>query len=131
MAELDLAGHGLRVDVHDPYLFAPLPDGRRVVTWSDSDRTHAQLERDWSRADADAYLEWAERRERAAARARPLMLEPPDRERWLDAVGPELLDGRDRRRAGRDPVRGGAGALRRAGPDRHPRRAVATRARRS
>ena len=31
MADLDLAGHGLRVDVHDPYLFAPLPDGRRVV----------------------------------------------------------------------------------------------------
>jgi phytoene dehydrogenase-like protein len=93
MSELDLAGHGLRVDVHDPYLFAPLPDGRRVVTWSDSGRTHAQLERDWTRADADAYLEWAGRRERAAARARPLMLEPPDRQRWLDAVGPGLLEG--------------------------------------
>ncbi|HEY2637235.1 MAG TPA: FAD-dependent oxidoreductase, partial [Solirubrobacteraceae bacterium] len=37
--ELDLAGHGLEVAVHEPYLFAPLPDGRRVVTWSDRDRT--------------------------------------------------------------------------------------------
>ena len=91
--DLDLERHGLLVEVHEPYLFAPFPDGRRVVTWSDSGRTHAQLERDWSRADADAYLDWARRRERAAAAARPLMLEPADRGRWLEAVGPELLDG--------------------------------------
>ena len=93
MTELDLAGHGLRVDVHEPYLFAPLPDGRKRdhVVGLPSHRT--QLERDWSRADADGYVDWADRRERAAARARPLMLEPPDRERWLEAVGPELLDG--------------------------------------
>ncbi len=90
--ELDLARHGLRVDVHDPYLFAPLPDGRRVITWSDPARTHRQLEEDWSRADADAYREWSESREAAAARARPLMLDP-SRERWLEAVGPELLEG--------------------------------------
>jgi phytoene dehydrogenase-like protein len=91
--ELDLRAHGLRVDVHEPYLFAPFPDGRKVVTWSDRERTHAQLERDFSRADADGYAEWAGRWERAAARARPLMAEPPDRERWLAAIGPELLDG--------------------------------------
>jgi phytoene dehydrogenase-like protein len=91
--ELDLERHGLHVEVHDPYLFAPMPDGRRVVTWSDSRRTHAQLEADWSRADADAYLDWSRRRDEATARARPLMLEPPDRERWLEAVGRELLDG--------------------------------------
>ncbi|MEA2331645.1 MAG: hypothetical protein QOH58_1783 [Thermoleophilaceae bacterium] len=91
--ELELERHGLHVEVHDPYLFAPMPDGRRVVTWSDSRRTHAQLEADWSRADADAYLDWSRRRDEAAARARPLMLEPPDRERWLEAVGEQLLDG--------------------------------------
>src|SRR4051794_25569062 len=28
MRELDLAGHGLEVSAHDPYLFAPFPDGR-------------------------------------------------------------------------------------------------------
>src|SRR4051794_36226877 len=89
--DLDLLGHGLHVEVHEPYLFAPFPDGRRVVTWSDSARTHAQLERDSSRADADAYLEWADRREAAAAAARPLMLEPADRDRWREAVG-DLLD---------------------------------------
>src|SRR4051794_19262139 len=93
IADLDLAAHGLRVAVHEPYLFAPLPDGRQVVTWSSRERTHAQLAADWSRADADAYAAWAERWEQAAARARPLMLEPPDRERWLEAIGPELLDG--------------------------------------
>jgi phytoene dehydrogenase-like protein len=91
--ELELERNGLHVEVHDPYLFAPMPDGRRVVTWSDSGRTHAQLAEDWSRADADAYLEWSERRRRATERARPLMLEPPDRERWLAAIGEQLLDG--------------------------------------
>ncbi len=91
--ELDLAAHGLSVAVHEPYLFAPFPDGRKVVTWSDRERTHAQLATDWSLADADAYRDWSERWETAAARARPLMLEPPDRERWLAAIGPEILEG--------------------------------------
>jgi phytoene dehydrogenase-like protein len=92
-ADLDLAAHGLHVEVHEPYLFAPFPDGRRVVSWSSRARTHAQLAEDWSTADADAYAAWAQRWEDAAARARPLLLEPPDRERWLAAVGPEILDG--------------------------------------
>ena len=61
MRDLDLAAHGLRVEVHEPYLFAPFPDGRRVVTWSDPARTHAQLADEWSRADADAYLAWSRR----------------------------------------------------------------------
>jgi phytoene dehydrogenase-like protein len=91
--DLDLARHGLRAEVHEPYLFAPFPDGSTVVTWSARDRTRAQLADDWSRADADGYTAWSERWERAAARARPLMLMPPDRERWLDAIGPELLEG--------------------------------------
>src|SRR3989449_8291980 len=90
--DLDLAAHGLRVDVHEPYLFAPLPDGRKVVTWSERGRTRAQLADDWSRADADGYAAWSERWETAAARARPLMLEPADRGRWLEAIGPEILE---------------------------------------
>ena len=74
--ELCLAEHGLAVAVHEPYLFAPLPDGRRVITWSSRERTCAQLERDWSRADAEGYAAFAQRWEEAAVRARPLMLEP-------------------------------------------------------
>jgi len=93
MRELDLAAHGLDVAVHEPYLFAPFPDGRRVVTWSSRERTCAAIEHDWSAADAGAYLEFADRWERAAERARPLMLEPPDRGRWLDAVGEQILEG--------------------------------------
>ena len=93
MRELDLAAHGLEVSVHEPYLFAPFPDGRRVVTWSSRERTCAAIERDWSAADAVAYREFADRWERAAERARPLMLEPPDRGRWLDAVGEQILEG--------------------------------------
>ena len=121
--DLDLAAHGLAVSVHEPYLFAPFPDGRKVVTWSSRERTHAQLERDWSRADADGYAVFAERWERAAARARPLMSEPPDRERWLEAVGPGILDGPVAAELRRHPLRAGARALRRAGADRHAGRA--------
>jgi phytoene dehydrogenase-like protein len=91
--ELDLAAHGLEVFPHEPYLFAPLPDGRKVVTWSDPARTRAQLEADWSAADAHGYAELSARWGAAAERARPLMLEPPSRERWLEAVGPGILDG--------------------------------------
>ena len=91
--ELDLAAHGLEVSVHEPYLFAPFPDGRKVVTWSSREDTCAAIERDWSAAAAAAYRELAERWERAAARARPLLLEPPDRERWLEAVGEGILEG--------------------------------------
>ena len=91
--DLRLHDHGLRVEVHEPYLFAPFPDGRKVVTWSERERTHAQLARDWSTADADGYAEWARRWEEAAKRARPLLLEPPERGRWLEAVGPRILDG--------------------------------------
>src|SRR4051794_591062 len=91
--ELGLRRNGLHVEVHEPYLFAPLPDGRRVVTWSRRERTHRQLEREWSRADADAYVAWTERWDHAAGRAAPLMLRPPDRGRWLAAVGPDILEG--------------------------------------
>ena len=91
--DLDLAAHGLEVTVHEPYLFAPFPDGRKVVTWSSREDTYAAIERDWSAADAAAYREFADRWESAAERARPLMLEPPSRERWLDAVGEGILDG--------------------------------------
>src|SRR2546421_12885560 len=31
--DLELSRHGLRVEGHEPYLFAPFPDGRKVVTW--------------------------------------------------------------------------------------------------
>src|SRR3954466_14557741 len=48
--DLDLEGLGLHVEAHEPYLFAPLPDGRKVVAWSDRDRTFEQLARDWTRA---------------------------------------------------------------------------------
>ena len=91
--DLDLSSHGLEVSVHEPYLFAPFPDGRKVVTWSSRDRTCAAIEGDWSSADAAAYRDFADRWERAAERAGPLLLEPPSRERWLEAVGEEILDG--------------------------------------
>src|SRR5688500_8499993 len=59
--ELDLVSYGLDVTVHEPYLFAPFPDGRKVVTWSSREKTCAAIERDWSGADAAAYREFADR----------------------------------------------------------------------
>src|SRR3954449_11945967 len=91
--DLELVSHGLEVFPHEPYLFAPLPDGRKIVTWSERRRTREQLGRDWSAADAEGYLEFCRRWTAAAERARPLMLEPPSRERWLEAIGEGLLDG--------------------------------------
>jgi phytoene dehydrogenase-like protein len=91
--DLELGRHELRVEPHEPYLFAPFPDGRKVVTWSDRHRTRAQLESDWSAQDGEGYARWTARWEEAAVRARPLLLEPPDRQRWLDAVGPGILEG--------------------------------------
>lgn len=91
--DLALSGHGLQVAAHEPYLFAPLPDGRKVVTWSSIERTERQLAQDWSAADATGYREFSERWGRAASRARPLMLQAASRERWLEAIGPGMLDG--------------------------------------
>src|SRR4051812_21849694 len=91
--DLTLPGRAPGGGAHEPYLFAPFPDGRRVVTWSSRERTHAQLAADWSRADADAYAAWSSRWDAAAARARPLVLEPPDPERRLSAGGAGDLDG--------------------------------------
>ena len=91
--DLELEAHGLHVSVHEPYLFAPFPDGRKVVTWSSRERTCETIRADWTAADADGYRAFAERWEEAARRARPLLLEPPDRERWLEAVGEGILDG--------------------------------------
>lgn len=93
LRDLALHAHGLRVEVHEPGLFAPFPDGRRVVTWSSAKRTAQGLRRDWGEADAQAYAQRSRRWALAARRAAPLLLEPPDRERWLEAVGPEILDG--------------------------------------
>ena len=93
LRDLELERHGLHVDVHEPGLFAPFPDGRHVVTWSSRLRTREGIEAGWSSADADGYVEFAQRWDQAAERARPLLSEPPDRERWLEAVGPGILEG--------------------------------------
>ena len=94
MAELDLAGHGLRVEVHEPYLFAPLP-GRAAGGDLVRLGPHARAARARLVARGRRRLPRVGRPARAGRRARPgpLMLEPPDRERWLEAVGPELLEG--------------------------------------
>ena len=86
--------HGLRVTSTSPTCSRRTrrrrPQGRHLV-----------LARAHPRAAAARLVAGGRRRLRrvgralgsGAARARPLLLEPPDRERWLAAVGPEILDG--------------------------------------
>src|SRR3954453_16827134 len=56
--DLDLASHGLEVFPHDPYLFAPPPDARKVVPWSPPVFTRAQFPAEWWPADAPGYAEF-------------------------------------------------------------------------
>ena len=105
--------------MHEPYLFAPFPDGRQVVTWSSRERT-----RDAARARLVARRR---RRLRGVRRAlgggrgaRPAAAERAARPRAL-ARGGRARDPRrlGRRRAGRHPLGGGARAVRDPGADRH------------
>ena len=123
--ELELGRHGLHVDVHEPGLFAPFPDGRHVVTWSSRERTRDGIERGWSRADADAYAEFVGP-VGAGGAARPPAADRAARSRALAGGGragdPRRLGGRrarapSRRRSVRVPfaIQGLIGTL--AGPD--------------
>jgi phytoene dehydrogenase-like protein len=57
--ELDLARHGLRRTVIDPGHLYLAPDGESIGFWEDAQRTADEIGR-FSRADARAYLEFAE-----------------------------------------------------------------------
>ncbi len=93
-AGLDLPAPGASTSRStSPIFFAPFPDGRRVVTWTSRERTAAQLEREWSPADADGYVGWSERWDRAAESARPLLLEPPERDRWAELIRTGAAEG--------------------------------------
>ncbi len=53
--ELNLAEHGLRLIESDPSVFSPLPDGRHLTLWRDTQRTIESI-RQFSSADADNWI---------------------------------------------------------------------------
>lgn len=57
MTELRLGDHGLELIEPDPYLFAPLPDGRSLLLGRDDDRTTRSIA-SFSREDARRYPEF-------------------------------------------------------------------------
>ncbi len=54
VADLNLARNGLEILPADPLIFSPLPDGKHLTIWHDTNRT-AQEIAEFSATDADAY----------------------------------------------------------------------------
>ena len=76
--ELRLADHGLQLIDPDPYLFAPLPDGRAVVLSRDTDETSRKIA-EFSAEDARRYPEFCATLERIRLFAGDVMANaPPD-----------------------------------------------------
>src|SRR5262249_32619919 len=76
--ELDLARHGLRKITVDPSYVYLHPDGASVAVWKDPRRTADEI-RQFSRADAEAYLEYARFLDALFDLAYPYMLGNPGR----------------------------------------------------
>jgi len=76
VSELRLAEHGLELIDPDPYLFAPLPDGRRLVLERDEDASARSIA-DVSAADARRYPEFCSTMKRIRAFVSQLMASSP------------------------------------------------------
>lgn len=85
IADLDLAGHGLRVVPRPMANFLPLPDGDHLAFHGEATRDTAEFAR-FSAADAEAYAGYARTLERLGGALRGLLLEAPPE------VGGGLMD---------------------------------------
>ena len=74
--DLRLADHGLHLIDPDPYLFAPLPDGRAVVLSRDTDATARNIAR-FSAGDGRRYAEFCATLERIRSFAGEVMANTP------------------------------------------------------
>lgn len=73
--DLELERHGLKILPLDPALFLPLPDGNSFTIWQDKEKTLQEIAKH-SKADAQAYSQFAELVDRLAGFARPLLSKP-------------------------------------------------------
>ena len=76
LTELQLADHGLQLVEPNPYLFAPLADGRGLVLGPDEDATSASISR-FSEADARRYPEYCSTLGHLRAFVSQVMASPP------------------------------------------------------
>ena len=74
--DLELARFGYRVIPKDPAYFAPYPDGRHLIMWSDGRRTCEEIAR-FSSRDAERYPEYESFMERLAEFVESFWLESP------------------------------------------------------
>lgn len=78
MRDLKLAAHGLEYIPHDPFVFAPLPDGRSLSLWRGTRRTMDEIAR-FSKKDAAIYPHYLTFLRRVqSALEHVLDLAPPD-----------------------------------------------------
>jgi phytoene dehydrogenase-like protein len=76
VSELGLRRFGYRVSVIDPDYWVPYPDGSSLTLWSDVGRTAEEIAR-FSKADADAYVEFDRAFERLGRLLHELMFVVP------------------------------------------------------
>ncbi|HKX25055.1 MAG TPA: FAD-dependent oxidoreductase, partial [Actinomycetota bacterium] len=74
--ELRLRSHGYRVSLIDPDYWVPYPDGSALTLWGDVARTAGEIAR-FSKADADAYVEFDRYFERLGTLLRELLFVVP------------------------------------------------------
>ncbi|HVB01802.1 MAG TPA: NAD(P)/FAD-dependent oxidoreductase [Acidimicrobiales bacterium] len=73
--DMDLPAHGFSVHHLEPGYFAPFPDGSRILTWDDDDRTVAEISK-ISRHDAAAFPHYIALRKRMASLIAAYFLKP-------------------------------------------------------
>ncbi|HET7038010.1 MAG TPA: NAD(P)/FAD-dependent oxidoreductase [Thermomicrobiaceae bacterium] len=74
--DLELRRHGFAVHHLDPNSMTPFPDGRRIVSWDDDERTAAELAA-FSRRDAEALPRYRALRKQLAGIVYRWFLTPP------------------------------------------------------
>jgi phytoene dehydrogenase-like protein len=74
--ELRLSDHGLHLIDPDPYLFAPVPDGRSLILSRDTEATAASIAQ-FSRLDSSSFLEFRSVISRIAAFMSDTLENPP------------------------------------------------------
>jgi phytoene dehydrogenase-like protein len=101
VSELGLRRHGYRVSVIDPDYWVPFPDGSSLTLWPDAARTAREIAR-FSKADADAYLEFDRAFDRLARLLRELLFVVPPNLSMRDLPSWLRLGRRLRHWSGRD-----------------------------
>jgi phytoene dehydrogenase-like protein len=99
--ELELRRHGYRVSIIDPDYWVPYPDGSSLTLWGDVRRTADEIAR-FSKADADAYVEFDRYFDRLGRLLRDLLFVVPPNLTLRDAMSWLKLGIRLRRWTGRD-----------------------------